>query len=41
MKHISDDITMDGCEYYKIYIYGSNYAISHKGNCNNPIHIYK
>jgi len=36
-----DIIIMDGCE----YIYGNigsngGYVLCHKGNCNNPIHIY-
>jgi hypothetical protein len=32
-------ITIDGCQYIKP-IYESSSTLTHKGNCNNPIHIY-
>lgn len=35
-------LTIDGCEYIEVSsMIGSNngyYSITHKGNCNNPIH---
>ena len=34
-------VTIEGCEYFKLYTYGGNYVYTHKGNCKNPIHIYK
>lgn len=32
-------IRMDGCEYFHRKI-GYSRELSHKGNCDNPIHIY-
>jgi hypothetical protein len=28
-------ITFDSCEYLKVYSYGSNYSLTHKGNCKH------
>lgn len=34
-------VVIDGCQYIENgSVAGSAYAITHKGNCNNPIHIY-
>jgi hypothetical protein len=30
---------IEGCEYFILDTYGTN-SLVHKGNCNNPIHIY-
>lgn len=32
-------IVIEGCQYLKVNAYMS-YSFTHKGNCNNPIHIY-
>lgn len=32
-------VIIDGCEYYQFRIHGN--AITHKGNCNNPIHRFQ
>ena len=31
---------IDGCEYLVTAGYGWSVHLTHKGNCNNPIHIY-
>jgi len=31
-------IIIDGCEYFKYRTYMGYLSITHKGNCNNPIH---
>jgi len=31
-------VKIEDCEYIRFSSYGSNYGITHKGNCNNPIH---
>jgi len=36
-----DVVVIDSCEYLEIKNYNSNgyhYSVTHKGNCNNPIH---
>ena len=33
-------VTIDGCQYLQYCQYMSK-GITHKGNCNNPIHSYK
>jgi hypothetical protein len=32
---------MDGCEYLVVQTNGHVTAMTHKGNCNNPIHHYE
>ena len=33
-----DIVIIDGCQYLKFYSYGGHDAVTHKGDCNNPIH---
>lgn len=33
-------VAIDGCEYLKTHA-GSGSALTHKGNCHNPIHVYR
>jgi hypothetical protein len=43
-KHTNVTV-IDGCQYLEsAYALGTQqtlYSLTHKGNCNNPIHIYK
>lgn len=32
---------IDGCQYLINYVYRGNEVYTHKGNCDNPIHIYR
>lgn len=31
-------ITIEGCEYFKVYSSYGYFSLTHKGNCKNPIH---
>lgn len=35
-----DQTEIDGCQYLVYYTYPVSKAYTHKGNCNNSIHIY-
>ena len=40
VEHGAVIIEIDGCEYIKSQV-SSGYTYCHKGNCKNPIHIYR
>ena len=40
-NNIHQVVTIDGCEYFKCRTHLGWTVLSHKGNCKNPVHIYK
>jgi hypothetical protein len=33
-------VVIEGCEYIEFNPKSSSHVLTHKGNCNNPIHVY-